>query len=333
MDDLPRAMPRALVTGASGLVGAHVVQALRAAGVAVRAGVRRSRGRHVAAAPGVDVVPLELAEPATLADACAGVDLVVHCAALLHGARDELERTNHAGTAALLDAAASTGVRHFVHVSSCAVYRDGPLVRAAESAPRGGGSDYARSKQAAEERVLAAAGRLAVAVLRPVTVYGPGDRWFLPLVARVVREHALPDRIGDGARLGLVHAADLADAIVAVAACAGDRPRCLNVAGEEVAAGDVLAITARATSAELVRFAWPEPLRECGGPEPAAWRAAAAPTGREPLPWSLVPALVTERTLDDRSLRGATGWRPRRGFAASHAPCSAASSPEAPCRS
>ncbi len=300
-----------LVTGATGLVGAHVAAALVADGAGPRALVRdpsaAARRPELAHA---ELVRGDLDEPASLAGACRGCTAVVHAAALTDGDPASVERTNAAGTRALLDEARRAGVARFVFVSTVAVYRDGPLVRAVETHPRGGGSPYARSKERAEDRVLAAGGM----VVRAPAVYGPGDRHYLPELEHAVRHRAIPLDPSGGALRDLVHAADLARGLIG-AAGAGFRGRAVfHVAGPApVRAVEVAGVVGEALGVAPLFFEVPADL-PLEGAVPDAWVERTRALARPPIPWHQAPAALVERTVDDARARRELGWAPRVGL-------------------
>lgn len=172
---------RVLVTGASGFVGRAVASAHFARGDAVTA-VSRS------AAPvpeGVERVQADFSVDPRLNGSLRGCDVVVHAAARVHVMRDtaadplaEFRRANVAATEALAEAAASTGVRRFVFLSSIKVLGENspsgnPLVASLQPRPI---DPYGVSKLEAEEALRGVAERtgLEVVIIRPVLVYGPG---------------------------------------------------------------------------------------------------------------------------------------------------------------
>jgi len=184
-----------LVTGATGFVGRAVVTAFARDGRAVRAAVRRPP--RPAFAAGIEVAQhpdlLRSFDWAPLLD---GVDQVVHLAGIAHTggvAPDLYDRVNRQATAALAAAAARSGVRHFVFVSSVRAQTgpsaDHALTERDEPAPT---DAYGRSKLAAEGAVRASG--VPFTILRPALFYGPGvkgnfalllraalSRWPLPL--------------------------------------------------------------------------------------------------------------------------------------------------------
>ncbi len=222
---------RALVTGATGLVGSHLVRALRERGDAVRALVRDpERARSLLSEGGeIELVKGDLLDPVSLERAARGVEVVYHCAARValpyQGDRLTIFRTNVEGTRNTLRAAEEAGVQRFVFVSSVAVYGDpkDPLVR--EDHPKNPKGPYAESKVLAEELVEMAGERgLATVILRPCVIYGPGDRNFLPQIAETLTRYPFPLVQGGQQPLDMVHARDVAQALV----LAGTHPRAVG---------------------------------------------------------------------------------------------------------
>jgi dihydroflavonol-4-reductase len=207
---------KALVTGATGFVGSHLVEALRRGSVEVTILARSPSKSAGLAAQGVQVVTGDLHDAAGVERAVQGQDVIYHVAGVV-AAPDEAEflRANRDGTRNLLAAAERHGRARFVLVSSLAAC--GPAPR---GAPLSGGEPprpvtaYGRSKLAAEEIVRA--GALPWSIIRPPIVYGPRDREVLK-VFRLARLGIAPV-FGDGTQeLSAVHAADLATALMAVA--------------------------------------------------------------------------------------------------------------------
>ncbi len=182
----------ALVTGAPGFVGGHLVRELLGRGTRVRCLVRRAGVPEALAGLDVELVEGDVTKPSTLAAAVAGVDEVYHLAARLTAIRErDMLETNVRGTRNLLEAArASSRLARFVHCSSLAVAgpcgADGrPVV---ESTPCGPVTWYGRSKALAERAVLAfAAAGMPVTIVRPPVVYGPRDRGLLSVFQSVSR--------------------------------------------------------------------------------------------------------------------------------------------------
>lgn len=176
----PDALPRTLVTGATGFIGSHLFHRLLATGVPVRALVRRPDQAPALAAAGAEVAVGDLSNPATLRGACRGCSVVFHCGAWLGRpyTRGIAWAVNVAGTSALARDALVEGVARFVHLSSITVYGPVRSGLVTESSPLWGGVElYGDSKIQGEEAVgeIASQGLPAV-IVRPGMVYGPRSR-------------------------------------------------------------------------------------------------------------------------------------------------------------
>jgi nucleoside-diphosphate-sugar epimerase len=213
----------ALITGATGLVGSHLVELLQRQGWQVRALVRNRVNAAWLTSRNVELHDGDTLDAAAFTRAALGAQYVFHCAAAItpRGGWEAFRAPNIDGTSNAVAAAASAGAR-LLHLSSVAVY--GPDGRYALS--KGSGLQelqplqpipdwawYARSKRESEELVMAAhaAGRVWATAVRPCVIYGPRDRQFVPRVARLLRAPLAP-RIGDGrAVLAIVHARSVAE--------------------------------------------------------------------------------------------------------------------------
>src|SRR5206468_607781 len=137
---------RALVTGATGFTGGHLARSLAAHGDSVSALVRTEGPPTAAlAAAHISLVPGDLRDPAALARATQGVDVVYHIAALYRqaGLADDVYRAVNAhAVRTLLDAAARNGVRRVVHCSTVGVHGDVERPPANEDAPLKPGDVY-----------------------------------------------------------------------------------------------------------------------------------------------------------------------------------------------
>jgi nucleoside-diphosphate-sugar epimerase len=232
---------RALVTGATGLVGSYLCERLRADGWDVRALVRdEARARWLA---GVELVRGDTTDAASFAAAAAGRDVVFHAAAAITptGGWEAYRVPNVLGTQAAVDAARGAGAR-LLHVSSVAVYggraryeTSGPVSEEHAGAPLADDEHYARSKRESESIVLGAHRRGAVwaTAIRPCVVYGRRDRQFVPRIARILRFGVAPLLGGGRAALPLVHAANVADAAVRAATTDAAGGAAFNVANDD----------------------------------------------------------------------------------------------------
>jgi len=168
-----------LVTGATGKVGHAIAAALAERGDEVRALVRAPEAAAGKLPPGVGAVRGDVTDPATLPAAVAGCELVFNAMGLPEQwVPDEsiFERVNAIGSRDLARAAKQAGVRRFVHTSTFDVFHAerGGRLDEGSVADYPKGTPYERSKQRAEELVLAERDGLEVVIVNPSAVYGPG---------------------------------------------------------------------------------------------------------------------------------------------------------------
>jgi dihydroflavonol-4-reductase len=183
---------RALVTGATGFTGGHLCRHLRAGGYHVRALVRPGRDASPLRQQGIEIAEGSLDDPASLARAAAGVDVVYHIAAAFRDARlpdREFFTVNVEGVRNIIQAAAAAGVARFVHCSTVGVHGDTGRTPATEESPFKAPDVYCQSKIDGEllARDLFRELALAGSVFRPMGIYGPGDTRFLKLFRSVSR--------------------------------------------------------------------------------------------------------------------------------------------------
>ncbi|MER5884996.1 NAD(P)-dependent oxidoreductase [Streptomyces sp. NPDC001941] len=297
---------RILVLGATGFLGRHTAERLRAL-----QGVRLLVGGRSAAAD----IPLDLtAEPAALADAlhAAAPDVVVNCAGLVAGSVVRMADVNTRGPAALCEALreAAPGAR-LVHLGSAGEYApSGPGVRLDESAPAAPLSPYGATKLAGT--VAVGASGLDTVVLRVFNPVGPGaPAAGLPgrFAAELLRAgNGGTVRVGDlSAHRDFVDARDVARAAVLAATAKGPLPPVLNI-------GSGSATEVRAIAQGLLRASG----LDCRIEESSAVGSARS-------------AAVSWQCADPSAARAALGWEPRHPLAESlddlWADCTATASP------
>lgn len=210
------------VTGGAGFLGRAVVRALLGEDRPSPFGVREVRVFDLEPGPaeehqGVRVVPIEgsVCDAAALRRACQGADAVLHLAALVDwGVRpaEEVCAVNLGGTENTLAACLAEGVPALVHLSSeDAVHDGGPISDGDESLPYPTRfpNAYCQSKADGERLVRGAQGRrlarpgpegqtrLATAVIRPTSIWGPGDPYHLESIIAMARRMPLT-RMGNG---------------------------------------------------------------------------------------------------------------------------------------
>ncbi|MGH8274331.1 MAG: NAD-dependent epimerase/dehydratase family protein, partial [Gammaproteobacteria bacterium] len=209
---------RALITGATGFVGAAVTRALLAGGYRVRAMVRAGTDASHLHEQGIEVVAGDLAVPETFPTLLAGCDALAHVAAdyrLFVPDPAPLYRVNVDGTCALMQAALATGIERIVYTSSVAALghrSDGaPADEATPAALADMVGHYKRSKFLAEREVkrLVDEQGLPAVIVNPSAPVGPGDVKPTP-TGRMVLEAArgrMPAYLDTG--LNIVHVDDV----------------------------------------------------------------------------------------------------------------------------
>ena len=211
---------KVLVTGATGFVGSHVVDALLAQGHTVRFIARSTSNMRWLVGKDVTRVDGSLFDVHSLRDAVSDVDVVIHVAGLT-AAKNEQEflRGNYEATRNLIDAvrAYNPGLKRFVHVSSLAVVGpsssiDTPVDEYSALRPL---TAYGRTKKLAED-VVRDATDIPFTIVRPPAVYGPRDEAILTFFQTVNK--GLATYIGfDQKSVSLVHVRDLAQGITLAA--------------------------------------------------------------------------------------------------------------------
>jgi len=169
-----RPLHRVFVTGATGFVGRTVIQALRAEGYVVRCLVRRGSEPDLRGVEAIERVEGDVLSPQTLEEGMAGCDAVVHLVGIIREhvpTNTTFYRVHVQGTGNVVAAAASVGVRRYIHMSAL-------------GAREGARSRYHQTKWAAEEAVHACS--LPWTIVRPSVIYGRGDG-FVSLLVWVVR--------------------------------------------------------------------------------------------------------------------------------------------------
>jgi 2-alkyl-3-oxoalkanoate reductase len=230
-----------VVTGATGLLGSHIAEQLRASGERVRALVRPTSDTTFLRSLGVELSIGDLTRPDSLRQVVAGADVVYHCAARVGdwGPWRVFQREIIDATANLLDACHSAGVGRVLHVSSIIVYGHPPPREEwfTEEEPLGQNpwlwDYYCQAKVRAEE--LCRQYRGALTIVRPSWIYGPRDRTTLPRVLKALDAGRVA-RIGRGDNLlNVIYAGDVAEGAIRAA----NHPRAVGQAYNLSSEGEI----------------------------------------------------------------------------------------------
>jgi len=174
---------RILITGGAGFIGSHLAAAASRVG-SVRV-LDDLSGGEVTTLAGLDVEFQQgsITDPAAVAAALEGVDIVFHLAAFVSVPASVADpaacaRLNVQGMLTVLEAAERAGVQRFVFASSAAVYGDDPVVPKVETMPPQPRSPYALTKLDGEFycELWARRGQMSTACARFFNVFGPRQR-------------------------------------------------------------------------------------------------------------------------------------------------------------
>ncbi len=172
-----------LVIGGTGFVGSNLIRRMRRERLPVRALVRDPDKAEGLADLGIEAVPGDLSDKASLETAVAGVERVIHLVGIIQEAPGVTFQGVHVeGTQNLVEAARKAGVRHFFYQSALGVRP-------------GAKSEYHKTKWQAEELVRASG--IPYTILRPSLIYGPGDQFTLRL-AEIIRQSPVLPVLGSG---------------------------------------------------------------------------------------------------------------------------------------
>jgi nucleoside-diphosphate-sugar epimerase len=308
-----------VVTGGTGFVGGHLIEALVRAGHRVRALARSAEGAALVSRYGAEPVAADLG--GLKVEQIAGAEAFLHCAARAEdwGNREQFWSANVEGTRRCLEVARAAGCRRFLHVGTEAAFFNGePLVRIDEELPypQLQRFPYSASKAEAERLVLQAnAPGFATLSLRPRFVWGPRDRSVLPTLLQMAAQGGFW-WVDEGRHLtSSCHVANLVHAMqLALERGEGGRAWFITDGEDQPLRGllDGLATTA---GVQLPRRSLPGWLARA-----AAWAVEGTwgLLGREdrpPMTRFAIGMLAVEVTVSDRRARQELGYAPVMGVA------------------
>ena len=214
---------KALVTGANGFTGSHLVKALQKRGDSVAGLVRKSSNLDRLADCQINLIYGDITDRAALTQAMQGVDVVFHTAAYVElGLVNavEMQRVNVEGTRAVLDVAQSAGVSKLVYCSTIGIFGDtqGKIIdETFKRTQKDFSSAYDRTKYEAQQLVdQAAAKGFPVTSVLPSGIFGLDDPHFMPVLNTFLKGR-LKIWAGGQRITGIVHVDDLAEAMLLAA--------------------------------------------------------------------------------------------------------------------
>lgn len=305
---------KALVTGANGFTGSHLVKALAARGDTVVGFVRPSSDRSRLQGCDLQFAVGDVTDRAALQTAMTGIDTVFHIAAYVElGVVDatRMHRVNVEGTRAVLEAAVAAGVKKLIYCSTIGVYGDtqGQVIdETFQRTQTDFSSAYDRTKYEAQQLVnqFSAQGLHTVSLM-PSGIFGADDPHFGPVIDTFLKGK-LKVWAGGDRITGIVHVDDLVQAMLLAAAKAPAGSHYIISAGD-LSTRDMFDFLSQemgiAPPAEM-----PEPLVRLAG-------NLLDPIGRS-LHWQ--PPISRERVhyiydrcvrVDASKARQELGWQPR----------------------
>lgn len=305
---------RVLVTGASGVLGSGVAQALVAAGAHVTVLQRSPSGL-----PGVREIRGSVTNTADVAAAVDEVDAVVHIAAKVSvsGPLAEYEHVNVEGTRLLLEAAQRAGVQRWIQISSPSVAHSGDSIIGAGAQPADPSTargHYAATKAAGELLALAAdSPSFRVLALRPHLMWGPGDTQLTERIIERARQNRLPLLDGGTALVDTLFTVNAVEAIIA-GLTAVDRVHgeaLVLTNGQPRPIGEMIRRIAVAGGAQEPTLDLPSGLAKAAGSLIETFWDADKRGDEPPITRFLAEQMSTAHWFDQRRTREVLQWEPR----------------------
>lgn len=230
-------MPRALVTGANGFIGRHLIDKLLSDGWRVKA-LLHNDSRSANWPDAVTVITGDIRDGDDMKSACSETDIVFHLAAKVHALSEigdddaAYQAVNVDGTRNVLEKASASRVRGFVLFSSVKAMGEENTLCLDESSDASPSTAYGRSKQQAEQVVMEHGRQtgMHVVTLRLPLVYGPGNKGNLFRMISAIDAGRFPPLPDTGNLRSMVHVSNVVDAAILAATHPRANGQCYIVA-------------------------------------------------------------------------------------------------------
>lgn len=206
------------MTGATGMTGSFLTEALIERGCQLKALVRSTSDVSLIDTNRVMIVKGDIAEEGTWMESVEGSDVVFHLAALMKdwGPREEFMKHNVVGTENVLKAVKKYNARKLIYVSTRSVMGMGQCLEADETWPYQYSNEYGYSKMVAEQKVLSfyKETKIQTIIFRPSWIIGPRDRYSVSSIIALVKT-GKPILINNGeVKQSFIHPKDVVQALI-----------------------------------------------------------------------------------------------------------------------
>ncbi len=209
--------PKALITGATGFIGSHLMERLAAESWDLTCWVRPESETTFLSTFPVKILTGNLEDSKALEKAVKDQDYVFHLAAKIHSVPKHVYRhvnflfTQNLVNACLVEA---PQLKRFVYISSIAASGpSSPEIFKTEADPDNPQSEYGRTKRLGEKAVLQTQDKLAVTIIRPPNVIGPRQKE-TELLIRILKKHLVPKLHSTKPVTSLIYVEDLVEGIL-----------------------------------------------------------------------------------------------------------------------
>ncbi|MCW8933967.1 MAG: NAD(P)-dependent oxidoreductase [Gammaproteobacteria bacterium] len=229
---------KAIVTGATGFLGSHLVSILEQKHYEVIALGRDANKGAALASKNIVFKSMEITDKHSVDSVFECADVVFHCAALssVWGSPEDFELVNVQGTQNVLECCEKWSVKKLVYVSSTSVYfdyRDKTNIKESESLHHGFVNNYARTKYQAEVLLLTEKKNTEVVIIRPRGIIGDGDTSIMPRILRIADKGFFPLINKGQATVDLTYVKNVAHALILAGEKLNINGKCFNISNFE----------------------------------------------------------------------------------------------------